>query len=261
MYIIGLILAVIIGIILGLVGGGGSILTVPLVSIFFGTSMMLATTYSLFVVTVASAVGVIKNRNSGNIDFKQGFIFVIPSMLVAFFIRDVVMPNFPDNLTIGDALLSRERAITLLLIFVILFVSIKSFISKRAPSNEITPLIVIVLFGILTGALSGFIGAGGGFIIVPILLRMGLGMRKAVGTSMLIISIQSFVALIGDSRNPEILVAINWPLLLLLTAMTIGGVLIGTHLQKRFSGTFLKLTFNILLILVAIGLTVKLFVS
>ena len=90
---------------------------------------------------------------------------------------------------------------------------------------------------------------------------MGLEMKKAVGTSMLIISIQSFVALIGDSGNQEILNGINWALLLILTAMTIGGVLVGTNLQKRFTGKFLRLAFNILLILVAIGLSVKLFVN
>ena len=102
MYTIGLILSVLIGVVLGLVGGGGSILTVPLVSIFFGTSMMLATTYSLFIVTVASGVGVIRNIKTGNIDFRQGLVFVIPSMAVAFIIRKFIMPNFPDNLAIGN---------------------------------------------------------------------------------------------------------------------------------------------------------------
>jgi len=261
LYLIGLILSIVIGVVLGLVGGGGSILTVPLVNIFFGTSMMLATTYSLFVVTVASAVGVFRNRNSGNIDFKQGLIFVVPSMLVAFFIRKTIMPNFPDDIVFWSIFVSRTMAISVMLIVVILLVAIKSFFFKGKPSKEVTPLVVIIFFGFLTGTLSGFIGAGGGFIIVPILLRMGLGMKKAVGTSMLIISVQSFVALAGDSRNPEVLSAIDWPLLLTLTVMTIGGVLIGTQLQKKFTGELLRLAFNILLILVAIGLIVKLFLG
>lgn len=261
MYIVGLILSVLIGVVLGLVGGGGSILTVPLVSIFFGTSMMLATTYSLFIVTVASGVGVIRNVKTGNIDFKQGLVFVIPSMLVAFIIRKFIMPNFPDNLAIGNFALSLDTVISILLILVILFVAIKSFVSMKTASGDGTPVITVFLYGILTGALSGFIGAGGGFIIVPILLRMGLEMKRAVGTSMLIISIQSFVALIGDSGNQEILDGIDWPLLLILTTMTIGGVLVGTNLQKRFTGKFLRLAFNILLILVAIGLSIKLFVN
>tara|TARA_B110000285_G_scaffold102568_1_gene116724 strand:- start:4860 stop:5645 length:786 start_codon:yes stop_codon:yes gene_type:complete len=261
LYIIGLIISVLIGIVLGLVGGGGSILTVPLVNVFFGTSMMLATTYSLFIVTAASGVGVVRNIKTGNIDFKQGLIFVFPSMLVAFFIRKSIMPNFPGNLMVGDLALSLDTAISILLILVILFVAIKSFTSKKTVSRDKTSLIIVLLFGVLTGALSGFIGAGGGFIIVPILLRMGLEMKKAVGTSMFIISIQSFVALLGDSSNQEVLDGINWPMLLTLTAMTIGGVLIGTYLQKRFTGKFLRLAFNILLILVAIGLSIKLFVN
>lgn len=242
-------------------GGGGSILTVPLVNIFFGTSMMLATTYSLFIVTVASAVGAARNVKSGNIDFRQGIIFVIPSMIVAFVIRKFILPNFPENLMIGEYSLSLDALISIILILVILFVALKSLLSQRIKSAVGNQVIVILLFGVFTGALSGFIGAGGGFIIVPILLRMGLDMKKAVGTSMLIISIQSFVALIGDSTNPEILNGINWPLLLSLTAMTIGGVLIGTQLQKRFSGKFLRLAFNILLILVASGLTFKFFMN
>ena len=261
MYTFGLFLAILIGVVLGLVGGGGSILTVPLVHYLFGTSMLLATSYSLFVVAVSSGIGVFKKRKSGTIDYRNGLVFVIPSMIVAFFIRKTIMPEFPSEFNLGGYDLTRDTVISILLIVVMLFVAIKSFTSKKAPSENKTSTVIIVLFGILTGVLSGFIGAGGGFIIVPILLRMGHDMKKAVGTSMYIICIQSTVALSGDFFNEEIMhgkESIDWTLLFSLTLLTIVGVFIGTYLQKYLTGKYLRKIFSIVLIVVALGMSLEL---
>lgn len=259
MYAIGMLISLIIGVVLGLVGGGGSILTVPLVHYFFGESMLLATTYSLFVVAIAASFGVVQRFKNGQVDLRKGFIFVIPSMLTAFSIRMWLMPLFPISFTISDFALSRDIVITTLLIIVMFYTAFKTLFSKRKPSEGPTPIYVVVLFGVLTGILSGFIGAGGGFIIVPILLRLGLNMKKAVGTSMFIIAIQSYIALIGDSFNEEITSGegIDWPLLLAITAVTVGGVIIGGLFQKKVSGPFLRKVFSIVLLLVASGLIYK----
>ena len=258
MFAVGLFLSLVIGVVLGLVGGGGSILTVPLVNQFFGESMLIATTYSLFVVTVASGIGVVQRLKSDQIDFRKGIIFVIPSMLTAFIVRGFVMPMFPINLTFNDWVLSRDIVITILLIIVMLYTALRTLLSKRQPSTDPTPTFIIALFGVLTGLLSGFIGAGGGFIIVPILLRMGLDMKKAVGTSMLIICIQSLVALGGDMLNDEIVGSeINWGLLSAITLLTVGGVFLGTKLQSQLSGKFLRKVFSLVLIAVAVGLIWK----
>lgn len=259
MYITGLILSLFIGAVLGLVGGGGSILTVPLVHYVFGESMLLATTYSLFIVAVSSGFGVLQRLKSDSIDFKKGIIFAIPSMLTAFSIRLFVMPQFPLSFAIKDFELSRDVLISFLLIIVMFYTAINTLIGSKRNVTTSVSKITIVLFGILTGLLSGFIGAGGGFIIVPILLRLGMTMKKAVGTSMLIISIQSFVALIGDFFNPEVFEGngINWILLITLTVITIAGVFIGTYLQKFLSGKFLRKVFSFLLIVVAAGIALE----
>jgi len=259
MYIIGLFLSLIIGAVLGLVGGGGSILTVPLVHFVFGESMLLATTYSLFIVAISSGFGVIQRLKSDSIDFKNGLIFALPSMITAFLIRLLVMPQFPMTFAIHDFELSRDVVISILLIVVMFYTAFKTLTGNKEISPATISKTTIVLFGILTGILSGFIGAGGGFIIVPILLRLGLTMKKAVGTSMLIICIQSFVALIGDFFNPEIFEGngINWNLLLILTVITIVGVFIGSYLQKFLSGKILRKVFSWLLIVVAAGIAIE----
>ncbi|PHR20658.1 MAG: permease [Fluviicola sp.] len=256
MIALGAFISLLIGIVLGLVGGGGSILTVPMVHYLFGTSMLLATTYSLIVVSVASGVGTIQRLKSKQIDFKQGLIFVLPSMTVAFIIRRFVLPAIPESFELMGIQMSLEIIIAILLITVMLFTAIKTLISKRIPSSDPATVLSILLFGMLTGLLSGFIGAGGGFIIVPILIRLGMDIRKAVGTSMFIISIQSAVALSGDLFNPKIVAegGIDWELVSIITLLTVGGVLLGSYLQRYFSGKLLKRVFSLILIVVALGI-------
>ena len=263
MYILGLILSLIIGLVLGLVGGGGSILTVPLVHYVFGETMLLATTYSLFVVAVSASVGSVQRIRMGQVDFHKALIFVVPSMLTAFCIRLWIIPTIPANFAFFEINLSRASIITALLILVMVFTAQKTLRSKREPSTEPTTAKTIIGFGILTGILSGFIGAGGGFIIVPILLRMGLEMKKAVATSMFIIAIQSGVALIGDIFNKEIAESggINWNLLFMITGVTIIGVFIGNLFQNKVSAKWLKKVFSILLLIVAAGLLFKMIVK
>ena len=217
MYILGLIISLLIGIVLGLVGGGGSILTVPLVHYVFGEPMLMATTYSLFVVAVSASFGSIQRIRSKEVDFHKAFIFVVPSMLTAVAIRMWILPLVPINFDLFGLAVSRKTLITILLIIVMLYIALRTLFYNKPPKIEKVNPVTIVLFGILTGLLSGFIGAGGGFVIVPILLGMGLDMKKAVATSMFIIAIQSSVALIGDVFNPEIAgIGINWTLLLYL---------------------------------------------
>lgn len=256
MLALGAFISLLIGIVLGLVGGGGSILTVPLVHYLFGTSMLLATTYSLIVVSVASGVGTLQRIKSKQVDFRQGLIFVLPSMTVAFSIRRFILPAIPESFEIAGIPMSLETLIAALLVFVMLFTAIRTLVSKRQPSSEPATTLNILLFGILTGCLSGFIGAGGGFIIVPILIRLGMDIRKAVGTSMFIISIQSLIALSGDVFNPQIAAegGIDWTLVSVITLLTVGGVLLGTYLQRYFSGKLLRRIFSFILIAVALGI-------
>ncbi|XOV69336.1 MAG: sulfite exporter TauE/SafE family protein [Fluviicola sp.] len=259
MYLLGLLLSLIIGIVLGLVGGGGSILTVPLVHYVFKESLFLATTYSLFVVAIASAIGVVTRIPKKQIDFRGGIVFVIPSMITAFVIRRYVMHLFPISFSLGGFELSRDVAISVLLIIVMLYTAFRTMFSSKPQSGGSVGAPIVVLFGVFTGLLSGFIGAGGGFIIVPILLRMGLEMKKAVGTSMFIIAIQSAVALIGDFSGKALQAddPIDWQLLSLITLITVLGVVAGGFLQKYFSGGMLRQVFSYVLIAVSFGMIIQ----
>ncbi len=259
MIFLGALISLFIGVVLGLVGGGGSILTVPLVHYVFGTSMLLATTYSLIVVSVASGVGTLQRLKSKQVDFKQGLIFLIPSMSIAFLIRRYMLPAIPQSFELFGIQMSLEIVIALLLVAVMLFTAFKTLFSKREPSSETPSITIVILFGLLTGLLSGFIGAGGGFIIVPILMRLGMDIRKAVGTSMFIISIQSAIALSGDIFNPQIAKdgGIDWMLVSIITLLTVIGVFLGTYLQRHFSGKLLRNLFSYLLIAVAIGVLIQ----
>jgi len=256
MIFLGAFISLLIGIVLGLVGGGGSILTVPLMHYLFGTSMLLATTYSLIVVSVASAIGMVQRIPSKQVDFRQGFIFVVPSMSIAFVIRRYILPSIPESFDVMNIQMSLEIIIAILLISVMLFTAFRTLFSNRTPSEEPTSIIVILLFGVLTGLLGGFIGAGGGFIIVPILIRLGMDIRRAVGTSMFIISIQSAIALTGDVFNAKIAAegGIDWTLVSIITLFTVGGVLLGSYLQRYFSGKLLRNVFSFVLIAVAVGI-------
>ena len=261
MVYIGLIIALVIGVILGLIGGGGSILTVPLINYFFDTELLLATTYSLIIVTVSSLFGFAQRISKKQVDYQIALIFAIPSMLLAFSIRYWIMPLFPIHLSVGNLIIGRDIVITLLLIIVMLFTALKTYKKSTQADCEPSPSSpsLVILFGILTGFLSGFIGAGGGFIIVPLLMRIGLDMKKSVGTSMLIITIQSSVALIGDYFNPEIhRLGIDWALVATLTGITIAGVAIGTAIQGKFSENWLRRFFALVLAVVAIGMLFKL---
>lgn len=259
---LGLFLSLIIGVVLGLVGGGGSILTVPLVHYFFGETLFLATTYSLFVVAIAAGIGVITRIKDKQVDFRGGIVFVIPSMITAFLIRRYVMELFPVEFPLGDFMMSRDVFITVLLVLVMFYTAFKTMFSSRPEATGSVSFVTVVLFGILTGLLSGFIGAGGGFIIVPILLRMGLDMKKAVGTSMFIVAIQSAVALSGDflGKNLTAENAVDWDLLLWITGITVAGVITGGYLQRYFSGKMLRSFFSVLLICVALGMTIQFFI-
>jgi len=261
MQILGLILSLLIGFVLGLIGGGGAILTVPLLEYCFGQTTYAATTYSLMIVSIAALFGVIQRMNKGLFALREATIFVIPSMLVAFGIRILEIPEF---IAFHGKIFSRDELISYLLVIVMIFIALRLFFPKKKENLEVVrpTVLSIVLLGMLTGAMSGFLGAGGGFIIVPILLGLGLDMKRAVATSMLIVTFQSAIALSGDfihKIGPGVLV-IDYKLVALLSALTIIGVYIGTILQRKVSGQFLRRMFATILLTVAIGVLIDHFV-
>lgn len=255
MYFLGLFLSAVIGVVLGLVGGGGAILTIPLVVYLFGESTDTATTYSLMIVACSSLVGVLQRFGTKQISYKEALFFVFPSMTLAFLIRRYRKIVIPSEFELFGVHFTRDFFIDVLLVVVMVIVAYRMFnpFKKDRNQGQISAWKIMFL-GLLTGGLSGFLGAGGGFVIVPILMGLGLGIKKAVGTSLFIITIQSFIALLGDlsATTIEELKEIDWLLVFYLTFFSITGVFLGTLLQSKISAKNLRIIFASLLVLLAV---------
>ena len=252
--IIGYCSSILIGIVLGLVGGGGSILTTPVLIYLFSTDDEVATSYSLFVVGVSALVGILQRLGTPFISIREGLIFAIPSTITAFTMRSLIMPNIPEQLHFFSTDIQKNSLIIVVLGLLMIFTAVKMLLTKEKERlHKHVPLTLVMAFGIATGILAGFVGAGGGFLIVPALIFMGLPTKKAIGTSMLVITIQSSIAFLGDFNSDKIMGdnGLNWSLLLTLTALTVAGVLVGGKLSKYVNGATLKKGFGILVL--AIG--------
>ena len=192
--VIGFIAALIIGIVLGLIGGGGSILTVPVLVYVLHINPITATAYSLFVVGVSSTAGAIQNLKKGLIDFQTALIFAIPSLIAVYGTRRYIVPAIPNQLiSYKNIIITKEIG---LMIFFALIMFIASISMIRNDKRKIKPIMksntsytLILIEGIVVGILTGLVGAGGGFLIIPALVLMAkLPMKKAVATSLLIIA-------------------------------------------------------------------------
>ena len=164
--------AVLIGLSLGLIGGGGSILTVPILVYFFNTGPVIATTYSLFVVGLTSAAGALSHYHKRNVNVKIAMIFGIPSLIAVLIMRRWVMPGIP-MVVLHTGRFELTKPILLMLAFSVLMLAASvSMISKKqnivAAGKVNYPKLVIQ--GMLTGIVTGFVGVGGGFLIIPTLV-------------------------------------------------------------------------------------------
>lgn len=250
MEIIGYISSIIIGISLGLIGGGGSILTVPVLVYLFGVEPMMATAYSLFIVGTSSLVGALPKYKEGLISLKTAIVFGIPSIVAVFATRKFIVPAIPKEVfSIGDFVVT--KSILMMMLFAILMVAASvSMIREKKNKNSTDETEeqkfnypMIILEGGVVGVLTGLVGAGGGFLIIPALVMLSkLPMKKAVGTSLLIIAAKSLIGFVGDlSTNGA---NMNWTLLGLVTALAIGGIFIGNMLSKKIDGNKLKKGFG-----------------
>lgn len=257
--IIAYFLSVIVGISLGLIGGGGSILTLPVLVYVLGISPILSTAYSLFIVGSTSLAGSFSFMKKGLIHFKTALIFSVPSLVSVFITRKFLVPAIPVHLfTIGSFEVGKDLAVMVLFAIVMLLASY-SMISGSQPSEKESKTLnfnipLIALEGAIVGLLTGLVGAGGGFLIIPALvLLVKLPMKMAVGTSLLIISVKSLIGFLGDVGNQEI----DWFFLISFTACSILGILIGSYLNKYIPGDKLKKSFGFFVLVMAIYILLK----
>lgn len=252
--IAGYVGALIIGVVLGLVGGGGSILTVPVLVYILAIEPVLATAYSLFVVGFAAAIGAFRNLQKGMVDVKTAIVFAIPAFLAVYATRRFLIPAIPDEImTIGDFVLTKDIAIMVFFALIMLVASISMIRTKREESDEATEIKynypMIIIEGVLVGALTGVVGAGGGFLIIPALVLLAkLPMKKAVGTSLLIIAFKSLIGFLGDVQNLEL----DWTFLLVFSGITGVGILLGIYLTNFIEGKKLKKGFGWFVLLMGV---------
>lgn len=250
MEILGYVASVIIGISLGLIGGGGSILTVPVLVYFLHVDPVTATAYSLFIVGTTSLVGVFPKYRRGFVSIKTAIVFGIPSIISVYLTRKVILPAIPEHLFTIDGL-NINKSLMIMLLFAILMITasfsmireknIKPDHWNEAEQSFNYPLIIIE--GLLVGILTGLVGAGGGFLIIPALVMLSrLPMKTAVGTSLLIIAAKSLIGFLGDvDENPA---DMDWVLLLMVTVLAVGGIFAGNIISRKTDSKKLKKGFG-----------------
>ena len=259
MEILGYIASLFIGVSLGLIGGGGSVLTVPVLVYLFSVEPVLATAYSLFVVGTTSLVGAIPKYRKGLVNMKTAIVFGIPSIASVYFTRRFIVPAIPNNvLTIGDFVLTKP--VFFMLVFAILMVFASYSMIKGNGNKEEEPTVqkfnypLIIIEGLLVGLLTGIVGAGGGFLIIPALVILSkLPMKSAIGTSLLIIAAKSLIGFLGDLSHTTM----NWDLLLPVTALAVGGIFIGDRLSKKMQPQILKKLFGWFVLVLGIYIILK----
>jgi uncharacterized membrane protein YfcA len=330
MLIAGFIAAIVIGFTLGLIGGGGSILTVPVLVYLLHIDPVLGTAYSLFVVGISSSVGALNYMKKGLLSYKTAIIFAVPSFIAVFLTRRFLVPAIPDQLfSLGELDITTEVLFILLLIIAMLGVSlislnklfrgskkhirafllvtpaaimvflVRQFLIPRIPENLIVigdftltkdmgimlffALIMffsafsminsgkhisdeavpkgilfnypmIILEGAVIGTITGIVGAGGGFLIIPALVLLArLPMKMAIGTSLLIIAVKSLAGFLGDLSNQDI----DWVFLLSFTGIAIIGIFIGTYTSKFIDADRLKKAFGWFVLIMSVYIILK----
>ncbi|MEH6408052.1 MAG: sulfite exporter TauE/SafE family protein [Leeuwenhoekiella sp.] len=251
--ILGYIGALFIGLILGLIGGGGSILTVPILVYLLALNPVVATAYSLFVVGFSSLVGAVRNMQKGLVNYKVAAVFALPAFIAVYLTRRYLVPAIPEELfSINSFTLTKDIAIMVFFAIVMILASyamIKKSTNKKECVDCKMNYPVILIYGLFIGIITGLLGAGGGFLIIPALVLLaGLPMKEAVATSLLIIAINSLIGFLGDVQN----LTINWVFLGIFTAISVVGIFIGIWLNKFIDEKKLKKAFGWFVLLMGI---------
>ena len=259
MEVIGYFASLLIGISLGLIGGGGSILTVPVLVYLFKVEPVTATAYSLFIVGATSLVGAFPKYTKGERNIKTAIVFGIPSIVSVYSTRAFIVPAIPDEIfTIGSFVATKSFMTMLLFAVLMVFASVSMIRSKKQVSEvegeQVFNYPMILLEGTIVGIVTGLVGAGGGFLIIPALVLFSkLPMKQAIGTSLLIIAAKSLIGFTGDLGNQYI----NWSLLLTVTALAIAGIFMGNAMSSKIEADKLKKGFGWFVLVMGIYIIFK----
>ena len=260
MDVAGYIASILIGISLGLIGGGGSILTVPVLVYLFQIDAVLATAYSLFIVGATSAIGSFSYFNKGLINIKTAIVFGIPSIAAVFLTRAYVIPAIPEEiLQLGDFVVTKRILVMVLFALLMILASYSmikkdKIVARPEPEKQEFNYPLILVEGLVVGVLTGLVGAGGGFLIIPALVILSkLPMKEAVGTSLAIIAAKSLIGFFEEGENT----IIDWTFLSYVTVFAIIGIFGGVALSKKIDGEKLKPAFGWFVLVMGIYIIIK----
>ncbi len=260
MEIFGYLASVLTGVSLGMIGGGGSILTVPILVYLFAVDPQNATAYSLFIVGITSLTGVLPLYKTGFVNLRMALLFGVPSTVAVVFARKIILPAIPSELLLADKLII-SRSLLIMLFFATVMIAAALLMVFRkdkplennqndSPANQN----LIIAEAILVGTISGISGAGGGFLIIPFLTILNkVPIKTAIGTSLLIIGIQSMLGFISELNA----IKPDWALILEITLLSVSGFFVGNYLSRKFSGTILKNTFGWFVLCIGIYIILK----
>ena len=257
MFILGYSLALIMGMVLGMIGAGGAILTVPILVYFLGVMPVVATAYSLLIVGSAALTGSITYWTRKQVYLKTAIIFSFPAMLTVFFTRSYIVPSLPETI------IYIPKNSFIMIIFAVLMLIAAQFMFKpiNPSSNQDQQILTLfdyfklIFCSICIGLLSGLVGAGGGFLIIPALIAFfGLSMKEAIGTSLTIISINSIAGFRGDMAAGT---AFNWPLLIGFISLTLTGMMLGILIGSKLKDKKLKIVFGLFTLIVGVLILIK----
>lgn len=254
--ILGYIFSVFIGVILGLLGGGGSILAIPILVYLFHVEPTLAQAYSLFIVGTTSLVGAIPKYREQLVNIKTGILFGIPSIASIFFTRSQIVPAIPNVLLSTESITITKRELQLGLLALLMVLASLQLIRGRKESNsdqERFRVFLLIVEGTLIGFLTGLVGAGGGFLIIPALIFLtGLPFKTVVGTSLFIIAINSLIGFAGDVLKQNM----DWKFLLTISTLAAGGILLGNLFSRRIASFYLRKAFGWFTLVIGISILV-----
>ncbi len=257
-HIIGYAASILIGLSLGLLGSGGSILTVPVLVYLFLLDAVEATFYSLFIVGFTAAIGSVSYLKNNLVSLKLLVIFGLPSLVSVFFTRAFIVPAIPNHLFFTNNVSITKNLLFLILFALLMIVASVSMIKKNKPTicseTKNTNHILLIIEGLLLGLITGLVGAGGGFLIIPALVMLSkTSIKEAIGTSLVIVTLNSLIGFLSNGN----LTGVNWTLVTSIICFASIGVFIGMYLSKKIDASKLKPLFGWFVLTMGVYIIVK----
>jgi uncharacterized membrane protein YfcA len=259
-HILGYAGAVLTGFILGLLGGGGALLAIPVLVYLFKIEPSVATGYSLFLIAITASSGAVQNIRKKLIDYNAALYYGVPSVITVFIVRSFIMPAIPKIIfQSGSFTLSKNHFILILLSIVMFAASYRMITAKKNAGGEVKQRevhhLLLAFYAVLIGLFMGIVGTGGGFLMVPALIYFAnVPPKKAVGTSLLLVSVNSFVGFAGDLRSHN---AFDWQFLITFSAFSVAGVFLGHYVTEKIHNDKLQKYFGFFILVMALFIIIK----